>query len=133
MLGFEIRVHKDAAIERNASLFGQGQTRTHANTNDDRVGLQHAAASERRALAVDRDHGIPEMKDDTMLLMQRAHEVADVGAEHTLHWPLFRCDDMDLDFPRAQCRRGLEPDEAGADNNRAARAFDGVNDRSAIR
>ena len=73
------------------------------------------------------------MKDDAVLFVQRAHEIAHVGPEHALHRPLLRRDDMDLDISRAQCRRGLEADKAGADHDRAARAVHGLDDRPAIR
>jgi len=51
------------------------------------------------------------MKDDAVLLMQCAHEIAHVGSKHALHRPLLRRDDVDLDVARAQCRRGLEADK----------------------
>ena len=73
------------------------------------------------------------MKDDAVLLMQRAHEIAHFRPEHALHRPLFRRHHVDLDIARAQRRRGLKPDKAGADHDCAARAVDGVNDRPAIR
>ena len=130
--GFEIRVHGDAAIERKAGLFGQRQPRPHADADDHHIGLQHAAALERRALAVDPGHGIAEMEDDAVLLMQRAHEVAHLGPEHALHRPLLRRHDMNLEFARAQCGRGLEPDETRADHDDAARAFHRVDDGAAI-
>ena len=41
-------------------------------------------------------------------------------------------DDMDLDVARAQRRRGLQPDKARADHDRAARAFGRVDDGAAI-
>ena len=51
--------------------------------------------------------------------MQRAHEVAHVGAEDALHRPRLGRNDMDLDLAGAQRRRDLEPDEARADHDRA--------------
>ena len=69
------------------------------------------------------DHGIAEMEDDAVLFVQRAHEIAHLGPKHALHRPLLGRDDVNLDFARAQCGRGLEPDEAGADHDGAARAF----------
>ena len=73
------------------------------------------------------------MKDDAVLLVQRANEVAHVRSEHTFHGPMFRRNDVDLDIARAQRRRGLKSDKAGTDHNRTARTFCGFNDRPAIR
>ena len=47
------------------------------------------------------------MKDDAMLFMQRAHEVAHLRPEDALHRPLLRRHHMNLDVARAQRRRGL--------------------------
>ena len=131
--GFKICIHDDAAIKRKASLFGQRQPRPHPDANDDDVGLQHAAALERRALAVDCNHSIAEMEDDAVLLMQRAHEIAHFRSKHALHRPLLRRHYMDLDIARPQRRRGLQPDETCADHDRAAGADGGFNDCAAIR
>ena len=117
---------------REAGLLGQAEPRPHADADDHEIGLQHAAALERHALAVDRGHGIAEMEDDAVLFVQRAHEVAHLGPEHALHRPLLRRHDMDLDIARAQRRRDLEPDEAGTDHDRAARAVRRLDDRPAI-
>ena len=100
--GFEIRVDDDAAIERKTGLFGQRQPRPHADADHDEIGLQYAAALERRALAVDRSHGVAEMEDNAVLLVQRAHEIAHRGPQHPLHRPLLRCDDVDLNIARPQ-------------------------------
>ena len=131
--GFEMRIHNDAAVKHETSLFGQGQSRAHPNAYNHHVGLQHAAALERRALAVDRDYGIAEMEDDAVLFVQCAYEIAHVSPKHALHRPLLRRHHVDLDIARAQCRRGLEADKAGADHDRAARAAHSSNDRSTIR
>jgi hypothetical protein len=130
--GLEISIHRDAAVERETGLFRQRQPRTHPDADDHHIGFEHAAALERRALAVDPDHGIAEMEDDAVLFVQRAHEIAHLRAEHALHRPLLGCDDMDLKFARTQRRRGLKPDKARADHNCAARACHRVNDRPAI-
>ena len=131
--GFEKFVHGHAAVDLEAGLFRQSKARPHADADDHDIGFQHAAALERRAPAVDRGDGVAEMKDDAVLLVQRADEVAHVGSEHAFHRPLFRRDDMHLDVTRAQCRRRLKSDKARADHDRPARTLDGFNDRPAIR
>ena len=72
------------------------------------------------------------MKDDAVLLVERAHEIAELGAENALQRPRFRRDDMDLDAARAQRRRDFEPDEARADDDRAARASSRRDDGAAV-
>ena len=113
-------------------MFGQRKARPHADADHHEIGLDRAAALQRRALAVDRGDGIAEMEDDAMLLMQGADEVAHLGPEHALHRPLLQPDDVNLDISRAQRRRGLEPDKARADHDRAPRAIGRGNDGAAI-
>ena len=120
--GFEKSVDDDAAIERETGLFGQRQARPHADADDEEIRLQHGAAPERRALAVDGDDGVAEMKDHAVVLMQRAHEIAHFRPKHTLHRALLRRDHVDLDIARPQRRRCLQADETRADHNRASRA-----------
>src|ERR1700730_15782293 len=131
--GFEEPVHRNAAVDFEARLFCQADARPYADADDHEFGLQHAAALERRALAVDRDDGIAQMKDDAVFLVQSANEVAHVGSEHTFPRSLFRRHPMDLDITRAQRRRRLKPDKAGTDHNRTACTICGFNDRPAIR
>ena len=118
----QIRVDDDAAIEREAGLLGERQARPHADADDDEIGLERAAALQRDALAVDRRDGVLEMEDDAVLLVQRAHEVAELRPEDALQRPLLGRDDMDLELARAQRGRDLEADEARADHDGAARA-----------
>ena len=124
--GFEIGVHGDAAIDRKPGLFGQREARPHADADHHDIGLDHATALQRRALAVDRGDGIAEVKDDAVLFVQGTDEIAHLRPEHALHRPLLQPDDVDLDIPGAQRRRGFEPDEARADHDRAARAVSGA-------
>ena len=72
------------------------------------------------------------MEDDAVLLVQRANEVAHLGPEHALHRPLLRRDDMHLDLARPQRGRDLEPDEARADHDGAARAARAGDDGAAV-
>ena len=72
------------------------------------------------------------MKDDAVLFMQGADEVAHLRSQHALHRPLLEADDVDLDISGAQRRRGLQPDKARADHDRAARAVGQGNDRAGI-
>ena len=121
--GLEIAVDDDAAIEREAGLFGQRKRgRTPMPTTTRSASRRPPLLSVARA-AVDRGHGVLEMEDDAMLFVQRAHEIAHLRPEHALHRPLFRRHHMNLDVARAQRRRDLQPDEARTDDNRAARTL----------
>ncbi len=67
-----------------------------------------------------------------MLLVNRAHEAAEVRAQNFLHRMLFRRDDMDLDVARAERGRDFEADEAGAEHDRPARRLRPLDDRPAV-
>ena len=117
--GLETGIDGDAAVDRQSRLLGQREARAHADADHDQVGLERAAALQRGALAVDRGDGVAEMEDDAVLLVQRAHEVAELGAEDALHRPRLGRDHMHLDVAGAQRRGDLEADEARADHDRA--------------
>src|SRR5450631_4941935 len=118
--GFEIGIHRNAAIDRKPGLFPQNEARPDANTDHHDIGLEHATALQRRTLAVDRSYRVTEVKYDAVLFMQRADEIAHAGSEHAFHRPLLQPDDVDLDIPGAQRRRGLKPDETCTDHDGAA-------------
>ena len=103
----QISVDDDAAVDRQARLLGERETRPHADADDHEIGFERAAALERDAAAVERRDGFAEMEDDAMLFVQRANEVAELRPEHALHRPRFRRHDMDLDIAGAQRRRRL--------------------------
>ena len=65
------------------------------------------------------------MEDDAVLLVEGLDEIAHLRAQHPLHRPLLRRHDMNLDLARAQRRCRFQPDEAGADHDRAACAVRG--------
>src|SRR5437868_12341727 len=83
--GLQECIHSNAAVELKAGLLGQTQAGTHSNAHNYDIAVQHAAALERHALAIDRRHSIAEMKDDAVLFVQRTDEVAHRGPEHALH------------------------------------------------
>ena len=130
--GFQIGIDGDAPIDRQPRLLRQPKARAHADADHHDIGLDRAAAFQRRAFAVDRGDGVAEMKDDAMLLMQGADEVAHLRPEHALHRPLLQPDDVDLDISGAQRRCGFEPDKARADHDRAPRAVGQGNDGAGI-
>src|SRR5207244_6136270 len=85
--GLEILVHHDAAVDLQSGLLGERKARPHADADHDEVGRERRAALELDLLAVDRGRGVLEMKDDAVLLVDAAHEVAELGPEHALERP----------------------------------------------
>ena len=59
------------------------------------------------------------MELDAVLLVQRAHEIAELRPEHAFERALLRRHHMHLDLARAQRGGDLQPDEARADHHRA--------------
>ena len=117
---FEKGVHQDTAIDGEAGLFGQRQTRTNSDTNDHESRFDHATAFERRALAFDTDHSIFEMKHDPVLLVQRSNKITHFKPLDALHWPFFRHHDVHLDFASTQRCRHLKPNKTRTDHENAA-------------
>ena len=99
--GFEIGVHRDAAIDGEPGLFGEREPRANADAGDHKISLERAAALELHLLAVDGGRHVLEMEHDAVLLVQRADEVAHLRAEDPLHRPFVRRHHMNLD-PRAR-------------------------------
>src|SRR3954451_847616 len=100
--GLQECVYSNAAVELKAGLFSQRQAGPHPNTDHHHIGVKHAAALQRGALAIDRRHGIAEMKDDAVLFVQRTDEVAHRGSEYALPRPMLRSKHVKLDLARAQ-------------------------------
>ncbi len=71
-------------------------------------------------------------KTDAVLLVQRAHEIAHLRTQNALHRSLVRRHHMDFDLAGAQRRRDLEPDEARAQHDHAARRFGALDDGPAV-
>ncbi len=104
--GLEIFVDADAAVDAKARLFGERQSRPHADADDDEIGGELVAALQRHRLAASMPvDAVLEMEDDAVLLVQRAHEVAELGAEHSFERPLLRRDDVHLDARARATRR----------------------------
>jgi hypothetical protein len=72
------------------------------------------------------------MKDDAMPFVDPANEVARLRSKHPFHRSGFQSDNMDLDVARAQRGRSFQPNEARANNDRAARALRGCNERPTV-
>ena len=130
--GLEIGVDDDAAIDGEPGPLGELDPRAHADAGDHEIRLERAAAFELHLLAVDGARRLLEVEDDAVLLMERAHEVAHLRAEDSLHRPFVRRHHVDLDVAGAQRGRDLEPDEARADHDGPARRRGALDDRPAV-
>ena len=97
---------------REAGLLGERQPGPHADADHHQVRGDGAAAVQRHLPRVDRAGRVAEVEDDAVLLVQLAHEVAELRAQHALHRALFRRHDVHLDAARAQRGGDLEADEA---------------------
>src|SRR5262249_24930529 len=62
-------------------------------------------------------HGVLQVKDHAVGLVQAAYESSDLGSHHPLEWKLFSTDYVDRDAPRTQRCRDLEANEAAAHND----------------
>ena len=81
----EIGVDNDAPIHSEACRFGQPDTRAHAETRDDEIGLDRGSIRQTDLPSLDPDRSRAEMEADAMLLVQRANELPHVMAEDALH------------------------------------------------
>src|SRR2546423_7676694 len=116
--GLQECIHSNAAVELKAGLLGQTQAGTHSNAHNYDIAVQHAAALERHALAIDSRHSIAEMKDDAVLFVQRTDEVAHGGAQHALPPAVLRRHAVEPPPPRAPC----PPDPDGGEDRAGYRS-----------
>ena len=123
---------RHAAIDRKAGLLGERQPRPHADAGDNEVRRDRPAAFKGHLARVDRSRSILEVEDDAVLLVQAAHEVSHLRAEHALHRPLVRRHDVHLDPTRAQRCGDFQTDEARADDDCASCRRGGFDDCAAI-
>src|SRR5262245_52320187 len=98
--GFKVFIHRDAAVDLKAGTLGQLDSRPHPDADDDEVARQCRAAFELDVPAIDRGCRLLEMEYDTVLLVNRAYEIAKPAPEHAFQRPALRCHDMNLDFAR---------------------------------
>src|SRR6516162_6477229 len=127
---FEVLVDHHAAIDRQPSVAREIDARPYADPDHDELGIERGAVVEPDPVGLDRGERAAEMKDDTMRLVQGAHEIAERRSEHPLHRPRLGCNDMDLNLAVPQGGGRFEPDEAGADDDGAA-SFPGTRDQLA--
>ena len=99
---FEILVHGDTAVQRQACLFGKSGHRTDSDTKYDEVGVQRRAVAQRRGLAVDPGDRLTEVEHDTVCFVQRLNEASDLLPHDTFERHALRRDHIHSDAPRSE-------------------------------
>lgn len=94
--GFKECVDPKSIGDFDAGLFSQRGARFHADTDDDQICGQHAAALQRDGVRVDAHRRALEMEPDAVLLMQGPDERAQFGAKNLLQRERIGSDDMDI-------------------------------------
>jgi hypothetical protein len=111
---FEVFVHGDAAVQRQACLLGKSGRRPDADAQHHEVGIERRAPAQRSGTAVHACDRLSQVEYDALRFVQGLNEAADLRAHDTLQRHLIRRDHVDADAPASQRRRDFETDEAGA-------------------
>ena len=125
-------VDEYTAIDGQAGSLRQRGPRADTDAGDHKIRLDHAAALQIDVPALDRRRGVPEVKDDAVLLVQGADVVTKLRAEHPFERSLLRCNDVDIDAAIPEGCGHLEPDEARSHHHGALRACGERDNRLAI-
>ena len=128
----EALVHDDAAVQREAGRLCERYDGANADAHRDDVRLDDLPVRERHSRRGNRPEGPLEVEDDSVLLVQRLHEVADLGTEHPRERASVGRDDVHLDPPLPQRGRHLQADEARADDDGAPRGSRALDESAAV-
>src|SRR6187200_1607608 len=96
----EILVDDDPSVELHACFLGKLQTWSNADAHNHQIGLDRSTFLQAEGLFVDGSDFVFEVKENAMLLMEGADKVTHIGAENSLHRPLIRRHDVDLQLAR---------------------------------
>src|SRR5467141_3778945 len=118
---FEKGVNDHAAVDCEACVLGECNTRAHADTCNHEVGIELSATTQRDLFVIDVRHCFPKVEDHAMLLMQRTHEIAHLWSKDALHGTFSRSHHMHLNVARTESGRDFEPDEARTQHNGPSR------------
>src|ERR1700687_3928124 len=130
---FEIGIYDDAPINGQPGPFGKFDSWPHADAGHHEIHLERTTAFQTHLITVNGARCVLEVKNDTVLLVERAYEIAHLWTQNTLHRSLFRRHHMDFDSTCAQGGRDLEPDKARAQHDRSGSWFGSLNDRPTVR
>jgi hypothetical protein len=128
----QVLAHQDPLVDGEAGLLGEDRRRPHADAQDDEVCFDPRPPAEDRGVAVHASHGLAEVEDHPLGLVEAADEPADVHAEDALQGLGFRGHDVHGEAPLAQRGGDLETDEARADHQRALGGRRSGDDRAAV-
>jgi hypothetical protein len=104
----------------------------HADAEHDEVGGQSGAVAEGDRSPVDAGDALAEMKDDTLLLVQRLDEAANLAPHDAFERQMVRSDHVHRHAPRPQRRGNFETDEARAHHDHVLRSARLVGQRAAV-
>src|SRR5262245_16378064 len=85
----EIGVADDSATDRHARAFGRPGRRAHAGTHHDQPGIEPRAVVERDLTLIDRLRFAAQVELHAVLLVDAAHEISELCAEHAFEWTRF--------------------------------------------
>src|SRR5437763_332923 len=106
--GRDRRSISTSALRFSTSRVTVATARTHAYAHNHQLRLEQSSGFEPHALSLDRRRGIAQVEDHSMLLMQRAHEIAELRSQDALHRSVLRRHNMDVEIARAQGSSNFE-------------------------
>src|SRR6476660_730377 len=128
----EIGIDDDTAINGKPAPFGECGPRAHADAGDNEIGIKRTTALKLNLLALNGACGFFEVKDHTVLLMERADKVTHLRTENALHRSFIRSHHMNFNFTSAQGRSDFESDKTRTHHNSPARSFGNFDNGPAV-
>ena len=116
----EVLIDDNPAVGFETCLLGKLEAGPNSDSYDYEISLERIASFEFHPFAIDGSYRFFEVEEYAVFPVQVANEVAHLRTQNSLHRPLFRRHDMDLELTRAQRGSNLEADEACPDDNYAA-------------
>ncbi len=117
--GLEADVDRNAAIDRESGGLGQLDVRPHADPRHEQIRPQPLAVLEDHRSVRHRPGLLPEMEHHALFFVQQPDEVAQLRAHDPPQRAVTERHHVDVHLPSAQRCRHLQPDEAGAEDDRA--------------
>jgi hypothetical protein len=93
---FQAGIHYDSALDGDTRLCGKIDSGANADTGNDEVAFEDAAALQDHLLACDRDGRFVEMEDDTAFFVERLYELSHFPTENAFQGAPFRRHNMNL-------------------------------------
>src|SRR5206468_11631446 len=130
----EVFVDDDTVLDAQSGVLRELHARAHTDPDDYEIRRQAFAALQNHRVALNLRGRLLEMEADTVLLVQRLDEGAEITAHDTLEWQRFGRHDVhrELGIPRAERCRNLQADERGADDDRMIGAAGGFDDGTTV-